>query len=289
MSSLSIGDDSSDDNNPTSGLTSKQTKKPYLHWDEGIGAIIDFMNKLTAVIQLGTSIAMFVLVPVMISYAKVPWYSFFPADRPDGITTFEWVPVPRKWVDVHLGYFAAVFLLLSAFYHIAVASPIGKVFYFNYLYKERNPIRWFEYSISASIMHVHIAMLSGIFDVHLLFTIFGLSVVTQIMGNMAERDKNMSNFRMGFFPFFFKWIPMFCYFFRSVKHSDDVPDFVWAIIMIIFFLDLTFALNLYLFLSQRGWWKEYAVTELTFIVLSLTSKQLLAWIAYSGTASLKKY
>ncbi len=45
--------------------------------------------------------------------------------------------------------------------------------------KNQNPFRWVEYSISASVMHVLIACLSGIMDMHLLFTLFALTATVR--------------------------------------------------------------------------------------------------------------
>lgn len=49
-----------------------------------------------------------------------------------------------------------------------------------------NPIRWVEYSISASVMAVAISILTGITDVHLWLLIFAMHSVGMFMGQMLE-------------------------------------------------------------------------------------------------------
>ena len=79
------------------------------------------------------------------------------------------------------GYLSAVFLLLSAIDHFLVIT-CAKSSYEVGLVNEYNIYRWLEYSISASVMRVMIAILSGISNVHTLILIFGLPATTMLFG-----------------------------------------------------------------------------------------------------------
>lgn len=68
--------------------------------------------------------------------------------------------------------------------------------------------------------------------------------------------------------------------------NGSPPAFVWAIIFILFGLDATFAVVQYLQQKEIGRFKNYLHGEYAFIILSFTSKQLLAWINYGGTNAL---
>ena len=57
----------------------------------------------------------------------------------------------------------AAFLLLSAFFHFLVAFPMSEV-YRRELSANRNRFRWVEYSMSATLMIVTIATITGISD-----------------------------------------------------------------------------------------------------------------------------
>ena len=48
----------------------------------------------------------------------------------------------------------------------------------------------------------------------------------------------------GFIPHAFNWLVIICYFFVGVSRGSP-PGFVWAIIFILFILDITFAVNQY--------------------------------------------
>jgi hypothetical protein len=74
-----------------------------------------------------------------------------------------------------------------------------------------------------------------------------------------------------------------CYFAVGVK-SGSPPKWVYAIIVIVFLIDLTFAINQWLQFKQARAWRGFAKAEFFYIILSLSSKQLLAWINYGGTA-----
>ena len=69
----------------------------------------------------------------------------------------------RSLFELPLGLAVALFFLLSALAHIAVAFPF-RSWYERSLARGQNPARWIEYALSASVMIVIIAMLTGIQD-----------------------------------------------------------------------------------------------------------------------------
>lgn len=64
-----------------------------------------------------------------------------------------------------IGWAVAAFSALSAVFHAVVASPLGFSHYRAELAQRRNRFRWVEYSLSASLMIVVIAGITGITDV----------------------------------------------------------------------------------------------------------------------------
>ena len=220
--------------------------------------------------------------------ATVPIYTNFPNEE-RGITDL-YGPVPRDLGDFPLGYLSGVFLLMSALSHFLSAFPLLSFFNAD-IEKERNTIRWIEYAVSASLMHVIIAQLSGIFDIHLLLSLFALTGTTMLFGMLQEvytnrsKDTSLLPFWLGCVPHTFGWLIICCYFFYGVSHGDP-PAFVWAILFIELILDSTFAVNMFLQQRKIGRWADYMYGEKVFIILSFTSKQLLAWLNYGGTKSL---
>jgi hypothetical protein len=204
-----------------------------------------------------------------------------------------------------VGAMAAVFLWFSALNHILSAIFLWDTYSTN-VYKGRNPIRWCEYFFSASLMHVSISLLCGIFDVHLLFTIFALTATTMVFGWLQEAhgttpegETNWSFFLFGFVPHMANWAIILCYFFTSVSRGNP-PDFVWSIIFVIFFIDSTFAVvalyhqctkspkSLYHRCFKTNGRAENGRAEVWYIVLSLTAKQALAWMQFWGMQGMDK-
>jgi len=216
--------------------------------------------------------------------STVAWYTHLPPARPDGNPKL-WKPEQQFQANVPVGYFAMIFLLLASFNHLWV-STIGWNTYLQNLSLGRNPVRWFEYGFSASLMHVHVAMLAGTMDLHLCFLIFGLTMSTMAFGYLTEPTEKGGEplpraFWLGFVPYVYQWLVIYCYFFTAVSRGNP-PGFVWAIIIIILILDLAFAVNMYLNLYRINKWSSFLYTEIAYCVLSLTSKQLLAWLNYGG-------
>jgi len=223
--------------------------------------------------------------------AVSPVFSFFPSQPRGGPF---WGPVPFKQYNNIVGYFSGIFLLLAGVDHFLCAT-FARSYYEDGLKRFQNHFRWVEYFFSASFMHIQVGMLSGMFDLHLLFTIYGLTATTMMFGSLQEimneklqgspDKKSLLPFWMGCIPHLFNWLVLLCFFFVGVKRGSP-PAFVWAIIFIIFILDATFAVNQYLQQREIGKWKNYLHGEYVFCVLSLVSKQLLAWLNYGGTNSI---
>ncbi len=95
-------------------------------------------------------------------------------------------PEAATIVDVRLGVVVASFLLMSAVAHIMISTVLYPR-YVAYLKKGMNPYRWYEYSISASVMIVAIAMLVGIYDAGTLLLLFFVNATLVYMGLVMEQ------------------------------------------------------------------------------------------------------
>lgn len=243
------------------------------------------LNVAAALLQAATGCLMVVLVD---RDATVPVYTNFPLIVPGERTVANQRPAPRHWTNVSVGLMSAVFLFLSAANHAFVASPcVFQRHYLPWLRQGRNPVRWAEYSVSASLMHVQIALLCGIYDLHLLFTIFALTALTMLFGALQEAlPGEPSMFWWGCVPHVANWAVIACYFFRTVQHASP-PDFVWSILFIILALDSVFAVTAYM--QQQGkcgrGTSSYRA-ETVYIMLSLAAKQSLAWLQFWGAQSM---
>lgn len=209
--------------------------------------------------------------------------------RPENVD-FNTIGTPDVWFDVNLGPAVAGFLFLSSLAHFITISPVIWPWFKNNIINKINPIRWFEYALSSSIMIVLVAILSGVFDWWLLFVIFGINASMNLFGYLMEKinqgkDKvSWEAFIFGSFAGAVPWFVIFFYFFNAINSVNaDVPDFVKWIVGILFVFFNCFALNMYLQYKKVGPWKNYIFGENVYVFLSLTAKSVLAWFVFSGT------
>lgn len=204
--------------------------------------------------------------------------------------TFSLTPGPERFYDLLLGPAVAIFLLLSAVAHFYL-STIGYPRYVENLKKGKNPIRFYEYALSSSLMIVLIGMLAGVWDLGAILLMFGLNATMNLFGLLME-SLNQHTDKTDWTPFVFgsiagiiPWLVVFVYFFGAVSTGGEAkpPTFVYAIIPTLFVFFNTFAINMLLQYKKVGPWQDYLFGERMFIVLSLVSKTVLAWMIFGGT------
>jgi hypothetical protein len=180
----------------------------------------------------------------------------------------------------------AAFFFISALAHFAIATP--KMFrrYSAGLAAGRNYTRWLEYSISASVMIVLIAMLTGISDVAALGSIFGVNAAMILFGLVQERYErpggSLLPFWLGSLVGIVPWLVIGVYLI-SPGVAAQPPGFVYGIYVSLFLLFASFAVNMWLQYRRVGRWADYVHGERMYAVLSLVAKSLLAWQVFAGT------
>lgn len=193
----------------------------------------------------------------------------------------------RTLFEVRIGPLVAAFLFLSAIAHWVVAARFG--WYRGNLRRGINPARWVEYSLSASLMIVVIAMLSGIYDVAALVALFGVNAAMILFGWMMELH-NQTTERTVWTAFWFgcvmgalPWVAIGIYLVGAAIGPGGPPAFVFWIYVSLFLFFNVFAVNMGLQYARVGRWRGYLYGERAYIVLSLVAKSLLAWQVFAGT------
>ncbi|MBM3926024.1 MAG: hypothetical protein FJ320_08575 [SAR202 cluster bacterium] len=191
--------------------------------------------------------------------------------------------------QLELGPLVAGFLLLSSIAHFVISSPIMFPKYVKDLHRGINYARWIEYSISASLMIVVIAMLVGIYDVASLILIFTLNVCMILFGMVMEFHNQRTD-QTNWLPFWFgtlagivPWVAIFLYLIGAGMGEGGPPGFVYGIFVSLFLFFNVFAVNMVLQYKKVGPWREYIYGERVYILLSFTAKSALAWQAFAGT------
>ena len=152
-----------------------------------------------------------------------------------------------------------------------------------------NKARWIEYSISASVMMIAIAMLVGVYDLTSLLMIFVLTGIMNLMGlimevhNQTTEKTNWLSYYIGCLAGIIPWIVIAFYFWLSAHKGSAAPTFVYWIFVSIFVFFSCFAVNMILQYKKIGPWKNYLYGERVYIILSLVAKSLLAWQVFFGT------
>ena len=216
-----------------------------------------------------------VLFPVTIDYMTGPPGVDLPTER---VTLF----------SINLGLGVVAFLALSAFFHFLISTPMFFGRYSAGLKANHNYFRWVEYALSSSIMIWLIAQLTGINNFAALASIFAVNAAMIMFGALQEKYETPGNGK--FLPFVFgsmvgvvPWILVFVYLFQpGGGGATQVPGFVIGIIVSLFVLFNTFAVNQILQYKQVGGWSNYLRGERMYITLSLVAKSLLAWQVFSG-------
>jgi hypothetical protein len=190
--------------------------------------------------------------------------------------------------SLRIDWLVAAFLLFAAVDHLTVSAGRPRRWYEANVARGINPARWWEYSVSASIMIVLIAMLAGVSELVALLALFGANAAMILFG-LVQEQVNVGREDVDWRPFVYgcvigavPWIAITAQLIVSTTEGDGVPGFVVGIFISLFVLFNTFAINMWLQYRGRGRWADPAFAERVYLILSLVAKTVLAWQVYAG-------
>ena len=207
-----------------------------------------------------------------------------------------------------MGWLVISFHILSfIFQGIAeLTNWTGPILGYNYnemISNGKNPLRFIEYSFSASIMLISIALLNGITDINLIISIGILNGITdinliisigilttccQLCGLVVEYiEENKIKILVhliGWLQFCWAYGIIIDAFIVSIQESNtnsgtQPPTFVYIIVIILFLLYSSFGL---IQLSELIVDINPYTKEKLYVILSLTSKLILGWMIFSN-------
>jgi len=226
---------------------------------------------------------------LMIALSNATTYPIYTNYLNFDVATRSLAPNPQLLYELRFGPAVALFLLISAVAHFYLAT-VGYPRYVVNLKKGMNPIRFYEYALSSSLMIVLIGMLVGIWDLGAIILIFGVNAMMNLFGvimelhNQTTKKTDWTSFIYGCIAGIFPWIVITLYFVGAVNSGDAKPPaFVYVIIPTLFVFFNIFAINMYLQYKKVGRWANYLFGERIYIVLSLLAKTTLAWLIFAGT------
>jgi hypothetical protein len=226
-----------------------------------------------------------VLLAILNAETTIPVVTRFFDETPDGIR-----PVSETLFEFPIALIAPIFLFLSAFAHILISSSFYVRRYETNIQRGINPVRWWEYAFSSSLMLVVLLMLGGLIELSTVVFVFTLNFIMNLMGLMMERHNQLTQetnwlaFNIGVLAGIVPWIMGALYFWVSTSNiADAIPVYAQFGFLLTFLFFNSFAINMWLQYKKVGKWKVYAYGEKAYIVLSLVSKSALGWIIVLGT------
>lgn len=178
-----------------------------------------------------------------------------------------------------LVYTAAAFLFITAGFHLFYGLDWGKR-YTRGAYAGRQSYRWLEYGITATIMALIIAVISGVTDVYLLVTLGALSVGIMATGLWFETVfSGMSNRFASMIPLLVGFALLLAYVYvvfmsyrdartlYEAKNSETIPGWItWIVIgTLLFFASFGFVPLVRWFANHKPVYSEYAYMALSAI------------------------
>jgi hypothetical protein len=197
------------------------------------------------------------------------------------------VTLPHLIGQIPFAILVAMFLFMSSAAHFIISIKGGNEIYNRDLGRGINKFRWYEYSVSSSLMIFLIAMLFGVYDIGALILIILINASMNFFGLLMEK-LNQNREKTDWSPFVFgsvagigPWIVIALYAFGNADPSQ-VPWFVYAIVGSYFVFFSLFPINMVLQYKKVGKWANYIYGERAYIILSLVAKSVLAWLVFFG-------
>jgi hypothetical protein len=247
-----------------------------------LGRQLQTFNRIAGLTHLIQGIT---LALILNAETTIPVVTRFFDETPDGIR-----PVSETLFEFPVAFIGPMFLLLSAFAHLLISSPMYVRRYEQNIAKGINPVRWWEYAVSSSLMLVVLLMFGGLIELSTVVFVFTLNFIMNLMGLVMEKYNQLTTttswlpFNIGVLAGIVPWILGGLYFWVSTNNiADAIPVYAQFGFLLTFLFFNSFAINMWLQYKKIGKWKVYAYGEKAYIVLSLVSKSALGWIIVLGT------
>ena len=247
-----------------------------------LGRQLQTFNRIAVLTHLIQGIT---LALILNAETTIPVVTRFFDETPDGIR-----PVSETLFEFPVAFIGPMFLLLSAFAHLLVSSPMYVRRYEQNIQAGINPARWWEYAVSSSLMLVVLLMFGGLIELSTVVFVFTLNFIMNLMGLVMEKYNQLTTttswlpFNIGVLAGIVPWILGGLYFVVSTNNiADAIPVYAQFGFLLTFLFFNSFAINMWLQYKKIGKWKDYVYGEKAYITLSLVSKSALGWIIVLGT------
>jgi len=177
------------------------------------------------------------------------------------------------------------FVVITALFHFAIYA-IRKKYYARAMTNRKHPLRWIEYSITATIMILLIALTVGCKSFSVLALLMVCTVVTMLLGLAIERcvvNDDASTARlltgMGWLLTALSFVVLGKVFIQTMTSNKNTPAFVPAVFVSMLVLFASFGVVQAIYISGKV---TFVRAEYAYVVLSFVSKTLLVMLLFSG-------
>jgi hypothetical protein len=232
------------------------------------------------------------------------------------MTTIASSAVKGFTISIGKGYTVTVQSLVSTYFaivslhHLSMLTDTVNKKYVEGLAGNQNMYRWYEYTFTSSIMVTILGFLSGVENVPFLIMLFVNMALVIWTGAWAEVDKNRSWFPhlCSWLLFFHLWGQIFLQRWKLESAVSFVQDpisevingtsthtamdvvaasqrlkVLEVLIPYMFFLFCMFGVVQTLDMLRIGPWKNYVAVEVSYVLLSLTTKTAMGFIVLHST------
>lgn len=196
-------------------------------------------------------------------------------------------PVTQELFTLPFGIMVSLFLLLSALFHFLISGP-AKSYYLSSIEKGSNPLRWYEYALSSSIMIVLLASMFGLLTIEAIILIFVINALMNFFGLLMEKMNPINRTSTDWTAHYFGWVAgvtPWVMIIIYMLNNGELSLMPWFVIPGLIFYFVTFNLfgfNQYFQYKKIGPWKDYVYGERMYVWLSLFGKSILAWFILLG-------
>lgn len=208
-------------------------------------------------------------------------------DYPTGVPGAGLPPEHLSLASVDVGIGAVIVLLLPAVTHLLIASPVLAARYRGAIERQRNPIRWIEYSLSSSIMLFLIAQLNGITDVGTLVLVYtaqsALVILLWLQERLGTPARTLQPFVVASAVGIVPWGVIALHVLAPGATSGyDQPGWIRLLTITLLLLFFGFGVNQWLGFRGVPAGRTYPTEERTYLVLSLATKAAFTWQVLAG-------
>jgi hypothetical protein len=193
---------------------------------------------------------------------------------------------------INVAYLVVGCFFIAAMLHL-IAATFKRVAYESGIKKSMNLFRWAEYSISALLMLVVLAVLAGISDLGSLILIAAFGVMVGVSSVLTEQRLNAATKHRSLYVWSHRIIAvaapalpllviLLCIISTNVFATAGEPLYLYLMFGTIALFFGAVCCNTYLIRVKKDGWAQYVYGERWYMIFSFVAKTLLAWEIFAA-------